>query len=215
MHDDTVFSQHNFATLCYRLAEQDADLKAIIDQYGLPPMWNRKPNFETLVHIILEQQVSLASALAALRKLQERIGVITPQKLLALSDAELRACYFSRQKTTYVRCLAAVVQNKQLKLAQLANLSNEQVHQQLTAIKGIGQWTTDVYLMMALQRGDLFPTGDIALINSIKTVKRLPKETSKEKIVTIAENWRPWRTLGAFLLWHDYLSKQKKQELAT
>lgn len=201
---------HSFTYLCDQLAEKDADLKNIIHQYGYPPFWSRKANFETLVHIILEQQVSLASAKAALHKLKETTGNVTTKKFLLLSDAALRACYFSRQKTMYARCLARVIQNKKLAIRKLSVMGEEEIRQQLTSIKGIGNWTVDVYLMMVLHRTDLFPIGDVALINSLKYVKKLPEQISKEKIEQTAEIWRPYRTIAAFMLWHAYLNRKAK-----
>jgi DNA-3-methyladenine glycosylase II len=205
-----AFDENNFASICNRLAKKDADLKNIIDQYGHPPLWKRKPVFETLVHIILEQQVSLASAKAALSKLKEKIGAVTPQKILLLTDAELKACYFSRQKIVYARYLAEAVISKQLSLAKLAAMPDEEVRTALKKIKGIGDWTADVYLMMVLQRSDLFPLGDIALVNSLKETKQLPKQTDKESMLLIAEQWRPHRTVAAFILWHSYLCKRNR-----
>ena len=202
------FDENNFHRLCDLLAKKDHHIKQIITQYGYPPLWSRKAGFETLVHIILEQQVSLASAKAALLKLKEKIGAITPQKLLKLTDEELKACYFSRQKIVYARCLAEAVMQKQLSIKDLQELDNETIRSQLTAIKGIGQWTVDVFLMMVLHRNDLFPTGDIALINSVKHEKKLPAHTSKEAILDIAEVWRPNRTVAAFLFWHAYIKRK-------
>ncbi len=202
------FDENNFHRLCDLLAKKDHHIKQIITQYGYPPLLSRKAGFETLVHIILEQQVSLASAKAALLKLKEKIGAITPQKLLKLTDEELKACYFSRQKIVYARCLAEAVMQKQLSIKALQELDNETIRSQLTAIKGIGQWTVDVFLMMVLHRNDLFPTGDIALINSVKHEKQLPAHTSKEAILDIAEVWRPNRTVAAFLFWHAYIKRK-------
>ena len=204
----SVFSEANFVQLCKRLAKKDPHLTEIITQYGYPPLWSRKANFETLVHIILEQQVSLASAKAALLKLKEKIGTVTPKKLLLLTDAELKACYFSRQKIVYARCLAEAIENGELSLKKLDKLSDEEVRVSLTAIKGIGNWTVDVFLMMVLHRTDLFPIGDIALINSVKHVKQLPAHTTKEEILQIAEAWRPNRTIAAFLFWHAYIKRK-------
>ena len=202
-----VFSEANFHRLCNRLARKDADLRSIIDQYGYPPLWSRKASFETLIHIILEQQVSLASARAALLKLKERIGTVTPAKLLLLTDAELRSCYFSRQKIIYTRCLAEAVQNRKLSVSKLKELPDDIVREQLTCIKGIGQWTADVFLMMVLHRTDLFPTGDIALMNSVRHVKQQP-HAAKEEILKIADAWRPNRTIAAFLFWHAYIKRK-------
>jgi DNA-3-methyladenine glycosylase II len=160
------------------------------------------------VHIILEQQVSLASAKAALVKLKEKMGLVTPAKLLSLSDAELRACYVSRQKTVYTRCVAEAIRDKQLSIKKLEQFDDESVRATLTCIKGIGHWTADVFLMMVLHRTDLFPSGDIALMNSAKYVKQLPPHTSKEKVLAIAESWRPHRTIAAYLLWHAYIKRK-------
>jgi DNA-3-methyladenine glycosylase II len=207
---DTIetFDEHNFEFLCNYLAQKDDDLKLIIDTYGCPPLFVRSLTFETLLHIILEQQVSLASAKAALNKLKEKIGNVLPEKLLLLTDIELRACYFSRQKIVYSRDLANAIINKQLNLNELIQSPDETVRSELKKIRGIGEWTTDVYMMMAMQRINLFPVGDIALVNSMKTIKALPKQTGKEALLLMAEKWRPYRTIAAFLLWHAYIKKR-------
>src|SRR4051812_22758150 len=104
-----TFSSENLKIICDKLASNDNDLKQVIKTYGYPPMWTRSNTFETLVHIILEQQVSLASALAALNKLRGKIKEITPEGVLSLTDEELKSCYFSRQKMLYVRHLAEAI----------------------------------------------------------------------------------------------------------
>ncbi|MGC4035411.1 MAG: DNA-3-methyladenine glycosylase 2 family protein [Chitinophagaceae bacterium] len=168
-------------------------------------MWTRSNSFATLVHIILEQQVSLASARAAFNKLKEKIGTITPAKLLSLSDEELRACYFSRQKAVYTRHLAEAVQSKKLRLHTHKNRHDDEIRAELTQLKGIGHWTTDVYLLFALQRTDIFPVGDLAMINAMKEIMRLPKTVSREKILKIAAKWQPNRSIATMLLWHYYI----------
>jgi len=200
-----VFNKANFKQLCNALAKKDSHLQAIVQQYGHPPMWNRPASFESLVHIILEQQVSLASAKAALEKLRAKLGKITAAKVLALSDAELRDCYFSRQKTVYVRCLAEAMVTKKLKLASLTAATDDEIRTELKKIKGIGDWTVDIYLLFVLQRSDIFPTGDLAMMNALKQVKQLPKHTSKEEITQLAEAWRPHRSLATMLFWHYYI----------
>jgi DNA-3-methyladenine glycosylase II len=202
------FTSDTLRPLCDKLAVKDAALKNIITQYGYPPFWSRPATFASLILFILEQQVSLASAKAAFDKLKEKIGTVTPQKVLLLSDEELKACYFSRQKTTYARCLAEAVLTKKVNLKKLATATNEEVRSTLIQVKGIGNWTADVYLMMVLQRCDLFPIGDIALINSAKTELQLPQQTTKEEVLAIAERWTPYRTIAAFLLWHAYLQRR-------
>lgn len=201
------FDETSFYKLCDHLGKKDAHIKAILKEHGYPPVWSRKPSFETLIHIILEQQVSLASAKAALVKLQEKIGTVTPAKLLRLSDEELKACYFSRQKIVYARALATAIESGELSLAKLQYLSNEEIREALTKIKGIGNWTVDVFLMMVLHRTDLFPTGDIALMNSVRHVKTISQAT-REEILSLAEAWRPNRTVAAFVFWHAYIKRK-------
>jgi DNA-3-methyladenine glycosylase II len=205
----TSFTEQNFHQLCDELANRDASFAGIISDFGYPPFWSRPNTFESLVHIILEQQVSLASALSALQKLKEKIGIISPENLLVLSDEELKFCYFSRQKTVYARDLAENVLSGDLDLKRLETLPDEEVREKLTAIKGIGNWTTDIYLMMILHRTDIFPVGDLAAVNALKKVKNLPKEISKERLLQIAEAWKPFRTIATLLLWHEYLSRRK------
>lgn len=203
------FTEQNLTLLCDELALRDASFTGIISAFGYPPFWNRPNTFESLVHIILEQQVSLASALSALQKLKEKTGQITPEALLFLSDEELKACYFSRQKTIYARHLAENLLNGTLDLKQLEQLPDEEVRSKLTAIKGIGNWTTDIYLIFVLHRTDVFPIGDLAVVNALKRLKNLPIETPKEKLLQLAEAWKPFRTIATMLLWHEYLSRRK------
>lgn len=202
------FEKEEFHSICDRLSEKDRDLHSILLKYGYPPFWSRKTNFETLVHIILEQQVSLASAKAALEKLKERIGAVTAKKVLLLSDIELRECYFSRQKTVYVRHLANAVLSGQLAIGSLSEKTDEEIRNDLVAIKGIGNWTVDVFLLMVLHRSDIFPIGDLALIQSLKKVKHLPADVSKERILSIAETWKPFCSVAAMILWHSYIKEK-------
>lgn len=208
LHNIEVFNEQNFSKLCRKLARQDAELSNIIREHGLPPMWVRPNTFQSLILFILEQQVSLASAYAAFKRLKEKIGFVTPAKILALTDEELRACYFSRQKIVYARELAKAIQLKQINIKRLSLLPDEEVRTELIKLKGIGHWTIDVYLMHSLQRTDLFPLGDIALVNSLKETKGLPKDTSKEEMLKIAELWRPYRTIASMILWHSYIKKR-------
>ncbi|MBI1344362.1 MAG: DNA-3-methyladenine glycosylase 2 family protein [Terrimonas sp.] len=202
------FTNDSFYTYCDQLAKRDPDLRAIISQYGYPPLWTRPNTFQTLVLTILEQQVSLASAYAAFKKLKQKTGYVTPSKILALTDPELRSSYFSRQKIIYVRELALAVSEKRIRLKKMVHQTDDEIRSSLKAIKGIGDWTVDVYLMHALQRTDLFPLGDIALVNSLKKVKGLHPHISREEMISIAEPWRPFRTIAAMILWHDYIKKR-------
>jgi DNA-3-methyladenine glycosylase II len=203
------FDQGNYRTICDKLGSSDPDLQKIIDTYGYPPFWSRPNSFDSLVHIILEQQVSLASALSALNKLKERLQELTPARVLLLTDEEMRASYVSRQKSSYIRYLAEALLSGQLKLEKFHELPDDEIRAELVALKGIGNWTADVYLMFALQRADIFPIGDLAAVNALKRVKQLPAETTKEEILVLTAQWQPYRTIAAMLLWHYYLSSPK------
>ena len=179
----------------------------IKERYGIPPNWQRPQGFVSLSRIILEQQVSLASAEAHFNKLNSYINEFTPNEILKLSDKEMRACQISRQKAKYLRELSLAVLNKDLIFDKLQKLNAEEVRKKLTSIKGIGDWTTDIYLMFCLQSKDIFPFGDIALIN---TIKELTKVKTKSGIVRLAQKWKPYRSLAAYFLWYYYLKKRNR-----
>ncbi|HVW96778.1 MAG TPA: hypothetical protein VHA56_12485 [Mucilaginibacter sp.] len=208
------FSRKTYHLICDQLAAADADLALIIKNHGYPPLWSRPNTFETLVHIILEQQVSLASALAALNKLKERLQELTPARLLLLTDEEMRACYVSRQKAIYLKYLAEALLSGQLQLSALEDMPDTEVRTKLTALKGIGNWTADVYLMFVLQHADVFPVGDLAAVNALKRVKHLPDDITREDMMEFAKRWQPYRTVATMLLWHYYLSSPIKRKAA-
>jgi DNA-3-methyladenine glycosylase II len=181
-------------------------LKEIIKEYGYPPVWIRPNTFETLVLTILEQQVSLASAYAAYKKLKERITIF-PTEFLQLTDEELRSCYLSKQKIVYTRELANALLSEKINLEKFEALPDDDVRTELKLLKGIGDWTVDIYLIHALRRTDVFPIGDLALVNSIKMVTQLPSAT-KEDLINLAENWKPYRSIATMLFWHYYIKKK-------
>jgi DNA-3-methyladenine glycosylase II len=194
------------------LCEQDADFASIYRQYGPPPLWDRVPGFKTLVHIILEQQVSLASAKAAFDRLNESIK-LTPHNLLTLSDAQMLAIGFSRQKTRYVRLLSQSILDG-FDLDGLAKLDDLEVRVRLTAHTGIGNWTADIYLLMALGRPDIWPVGDLALQVAYQKIKGLTERPLGPTFEAIGELWKPWRSVAARMLWHYYLKSfaEKRQK---
>ncbi|RYZ23708.1 MAG: DNA-3-methyladenine glycosylase 2 family protein [Chitinophagaceae bacterium] len=198
------FNSENFHSLCNKVARREPVLQRVLETYGYPPLWTRPNRFATLVLTILEQQVSLQSAYAAYKKLTDAIGLPTPQKILALSDEELRACYFTRQKTGYVRGLAEAIRDRKLSLKAMEALPDAEVRARLTALKGIGDWTADIYLLHCLGRSDLFPTGDIALMNGIKMIGGLDALT-KEEAIAWAEPLRPYRSIATMIVWHHYI----------
>ncbi len=203
-----ILDEQFFVHATRELCERDTDLDAVINKYGLPPLWTREPGFPTLVYIILEQQVSLASARALYLRLQEAVKPFTPGRFLKLTEGEMRRLGFSRQKAHYTRLLAEAIQRKQFALHKLHELEDELAREQLTALKGIGNWTADIYLLSALRRPDIWPTGDLALATAVQEVKRLRKRPSPEKLEIMSTPWRPWRAVAARLFWHAYLSKR-------
>ena len=200
------FTQENYHSLCDVLTAKDKDLRGIITAHGYPPFWTRPNSFETLVLTILEQQVSLASAYAAYKRLKERLPKLTPRNLLTLSDEDLRSCYFSRQKIVYVRGLAQAILSKQINLKNFETKEDDDVRKELIAPKGIGNWTVDVYLLHTLQRTDVFPIGDIALLNAIRMIKEKP--LAKEEILKLSEKWKPYRSIATLIFWHYYIIKR-------
>ena len=190
------------------LAARDDDLAGIVARHGPPPLWDRAPGFATLLHIVLEQQVSLASARAAFDRLLAAADPLTPSRFLELTDAELLAIGFSRQKARYGRALAEAVESGGLDLEALETLDDDTVHQALQAVPGIGPWTSTVYLLMVLLRPDLWPVGDIALAASVGEVKGLGRRPDPVEMAGLGESWRPWRSVAARLFWHDYLARR-------
>ncbi len=194
------------AAACEALAARDPHLARIYRKLGVPPLWDRPPGFPTLVYIILEQQVSLASARAAFLRLQEASGEITPETFLRFDDAELKRIGFSRQKTGYCRGLAQALINGETDLAQVARLEPQAAFDALVRIKGIGPWTANIYLLMALLHPDIWPSGDLALQVAWQRLRRLETRPPTEELARLAEQWTPWRAAAARLLWQYYLA---------
>ncbi len=191
------------------LAAIDADLAGIVERHGPPPLWGRKPGFETLVRIILEQQVSLASAEAALERLIRATGAIEPAAIATGGEEVLRAAGQTRQKSRYLVGLARDVLDGRLDLDAVAAAADDEARAQLMRVVGIGRWTADIYLLMALGRPDVWPSGDLALAGSMRRAKGLAARPSGAEQEVVAEAWRPWRAVAARLLWHAYLAGER------
>jgi DNA-3-methyladenine glycosylase II len=192
------------------LVNRHADLASIHDRHGCPPLWQRPAGFPTLLHIILEQQVSIASARAAFDRLCAVATPLTPRTFLDLDDAELQAVGFSRQKIEYARGLAEAVARRRLRLNRLVELDDEGVRAELMSIRGIGRWSADIYLLMALGRPDVWPRGDLALAQAMSEVLRLEQRPTHDEKLEISSRWQPWRAVAARLLWHHYLSTPRR-----
>jgi DNA-3-methyladenine glycosylase II len=193
------------------LSKKDKDLDAIYESDGVPPLWARRPGFTTLIKIILEQQVSLASGKAAYKKLERNIKPFTSIRFEELGIDYLKSLGVTRQKSSYCMNLAGAISNDKLDLKSLNKLTDDDVKEMLIRIKGIGPWTADIYLLMALRRADIWPLGDIALASSMKKIKGLPSNPTNEKQIKIAEKWRPYRSVAARMLWHHYLNNKTKK----
>lgn len=189
------------------LVAQDADLAQVVTRFGHPPLWARPTGFPTLVYIILEQQVSLASAKAAFDRLLLATNPLTPLNFLGLSDEQLRLIGFSRQKTRYCRLLAQAVLDGKIDFNLLDTSPDEQVYAALTSLTGIGAWTANIYLLMALCRPDVWPAGDLALQIAVQQVKGLPTRPTVAQMDALGDCWRPFRSVAARILWHHYLSR--------
>lgn len=188
------------------LAIADPALAASVERFGPPPLWARDPSYATLVHLILEQQVSLASAQAAFDRLEVALaGTVEPRAFLGLSDADLRAIGFSRQKAGYATDLAGALADG-FDLEGLADLSDDEVRTNLMRLRGIGRWTADVYLIMCLRRPDVWPHGDQALATAARELLELPARPTFDALELRAGSWRPHRATAARILWHHYLS---------
>ncbi|MDJ0594214.1 MAG: DNA-3-methyladenine glycosylase 2 family protein [Pleurocapsa sp. MO_226.B13] len=199
----------SFNAAIQELIKRDRDLAAVVARLGSPPQWQRKPGFPTLIQIILEQQVSLASAKVTFERLNNAVTELTPASFLSLDDAELKAVGFSRQKTRYGRELSLAIVDRRLDLDSLEKLNDAEVRKQLIQIKGIGDWTVDMYLMMALQRQDIFPSKDLAVVIATKELKKLSTRPKKTELETIATQWQPYRAIATQILWHYYLNRKQ------
>jgi DNA-3-methyladenine glycosylase II len=189
------------------LTQKDEVLKGIISEFGFPIIQKREEGFASMCHIILEQQVSIASAKAAYDKLVNLVGKIDPTTIYNATDQDLRNCGISRQKTLYLKDVAQRVIRKELSFSSLPMKTEQQIRNELIQIKGVGNWSIDVYLMFCMQSQDIIPLGDIAIKN---TLMELYNCQSEDEMLAISSKWKPFRTLASFIIWHYYLKKRGK-----
>jgi len=194
------------------LARRDQDLAGILKSYGPPPLWARPPGFSTLVKIILEQQVSLASAASLFARLKRNTTPFRPARLIQLGEAHLKSCGLTRQKTAYCLHLAESLNDKRLRLSRLSQMSDAEVQLALMQVKGLGPWSADVYLLMVLRRPDVFPASDLALISAITELKQLRVRPNTNQLLEMAEAWRPYRSVAARMLWQYYLARRSAKK---
>jgi DNA-3-methyladenine glycosylase II len=190
------------------LAARDPDLAALFAAHGPPPLWHKGPGFETLVDIVLGQQVSLTSARAALERLRAAAGGVTPDAVAACGPERLRAAGITRQKAAYIVGLAEAVLADRLDLAGIAGLPDAAAIDELVTHPGVGRWTADIYLLMGLGRADVWPSTDLALIVATRQLRHLGSDVSADRVAVVAEDWRPYRSVAARMLWQDYLVRR-------
>src|SRR6267143_1646076 len=193
------------------LSRRDPHLAAVVARHGAPPLWDRPPGFGTLVQIILEQQISLSAGRAAYGRLERLAGAVTPERVAALTEADLRGAGLTRQKSSYIRGIAQVIVAGEFDPGALAALDDDQARAALIELRGVGAWTADIYLLMALGRADIWPSGDLALVAAIREVKRMRSLPSADRIGRITPAWSPWRAVAARVLWHHYLSTPRSR----
>lgn len=203
-----MLDETTFAAAAVELCDADPDLAGIVERHGLPEFWAREPGLETLVLLILEQQVSLASAASLYRRLSTQIpGGFEPAAVLGTGEMGLRALRMTRQKSAFLCSLATHLQEGRLRLDRLAKVSDEEVTRQLTQVTGIGPWTANVYLLIVLRRPDVWPHGDLALHKALARLRGLPTLPSSDQATKMAQRWAPFRAVAARILWHGYLSE--------
>ena len=188
------------------LAKRDRHLAAVVARHGPPPLWDRPTGFGTLVQIILEQQVSLSAGRAAYGRLERVAGAVTADRIAVLQESDLRSAGLTRQKSGYIRELARAIVAGRFDPDGLSEMDDETAREALIGLKGIGAWSADIYLLMALLRSDIWPNGDLALVAALREVKRMRTTPDLDRIRRVTNTWRPWRAVAARLLWHHYLS---------
>ena len=193
------------------LARRDPHLAAVVARHGAPPLWDRPPGFETLVQIILEQQISLSAGRAAYGRLERLAGAVTPERVSQLTESDLRGAGLTRQKSAYIRGLALAIVAGDFDPKRLTEMDDQSARTELIKLKGIGAWTADIYLLMALGRADIWPSGDLALVAAIREVKRMRTLPSPDRVGRITRAWSPWRAVAARVLWHHYLSTPRSR----
>lgn len=201
-------TSQTIASASQHLAKRDLHLALVLKENGPPPLWGRRPGFTTLIQIILEQQVSLSSAASMFRRLRDNVAPFTPGRFVELGEMYLRSLGLTRQKSAYCVHLASSIVDRELNLKSVSGMNDVEARTELMRIKGIGMWSAEIYLLMALRRPDIWPTGDVALISTVTKLKQLPARPDTDQLLRIAEGWRPFRAVAARMLWQYYLAQR-------
>jgi DNA-3-methyladenine glycosylase II len=186
------------------LARKDADLKQAIKVFGAPAPRIRPPGFETFLGTIVSQQISTAAASAILGRVKALLPSLSPAGLDAVSDDALRGAGLSYRKIEYLRGLAKAERAGSFQSNRLDTLSDDEAIAQITALKGFGVWTAEIYLMFSLGREDIFPANDLALQVALARLKGLETKPTPKQARALTAHWEPWRSVGSLFLWHYY-----------
>ena len=203
-----VLTTKNIAAAAQVLASRDKQLSAILKRHGPPPLWNRPQGFPTLVRIILEQQVSLASAASIYDRLASSIDPFVPTGFIRVGESYFRSLGVTRQKAHYLLRLAESIEGGHLSFQALSRMTDQDAKLALMNIKGIGSWSADIYLLMAMRRADIWPSGDLALATTVMEMNQVNDRPQEDHLIEMAERWRPYRAVAARMLWQYYLAKR-------
>jgi len=204
-------TSESLAAAAAELAGRDRHLRSIYEVHGAPPMWARRPGFPTLLRIVLEQQVSLVSARAMFQRLKSNIEPFGTERFIELGEGYLRSLGVTRQKAHY--CVQVAHAFADGHFDTIGRLNDEDAHTTLLRIKGVGPWTANIYLLMALRRPDIWPDGDVALATALGRLRKMNTRPSFEELARIAEPWRPFRSVAARMLWQYYLAEREQNEI--
>ena len=197
------------------LARRDPVMKRIIAQGATPPLRKREPGFEGLARIIVSQQLSTASAAAIWARLEARFPGIAPRHIAAATDEDLRAPGLSGPKIRALRAIATAIEEGSLPIHRLHEMPADEAHALLIAVKGIGPWTADIYLLFCLGHPDAFPAGDLALQEAARLAYGLDERPHERDFIALAERWRPWRGVAAKVLWAYYRLAKRREGAPT
>jgi DNA-3-methyladenine glycosylase II len=208
-----ILTRQTLKQALLQLSTQDRVMKELLQTYGVPPLWQRRQDFQTLMHIVLEQKVSLASAAAVLARVQALCPSMTPVEFLRVSEKSMRDAGISERKLSYCQSIAQALLDDRLDLIRLRKLDDEAVIDALVEIRGIGPWTAGVYLLMAMRRADAWASGDRALAVSAMECYALSDVPDYASLDAMAARWSPCRGAAARMLWHAYRRRSEQAKV--
>ena len=204
-----TFSKHTFKKYCNVLKEEHPFIASMHERDGYPPFWKRENNFISLCKTIIEQQVSLASAKSSYDRLERFCGAITPQNLATLNEEQFRANGITKQKARYLKLLAELLISEPDFFEALATLDNEKARERLISLKGIGHWTANVYMLVALNRSNIYPDFDVALINSIAHEAFEGRKIDNEEAKRFIQAFDPLQSIATCYFYNAYIVRKK------